>query len=998
MPAHTPLMSWRSESDARADRQSSAVLCLDGTAEEAWRFSLFGSVEAVPETWPDECPDMQSIVVPGHWQLQGYDHPIYTNVRYPFPRRPPVVPDENPVGCYQRVFSLPRDWPAEQQIRVIFEGVDSAFHLWCNEHWVGFSQDSRLPAEFDLTEYLRQGENVLSVLVMRFCDGSYLEGQDMWNLSGIYRSVTLLAKPPSRIVDLRVTAGLDARYLDGRLDLQIDVEHGQDCQIAVKLYCQDASVSEPILQEVHPLGTRQIDEKGGYADRSLLSLPVHAPKQWSAECPNLYRLTLSLLDADGSLIECEACDVGFRKVEIISGQLCVNGQPLLVRGVNKHEHDPRTGHHETLEQVARDLQLMKQNNFNAVRCSHYPHQSGFYRLCDQLGLYVVDEANIETHGVTPMGRLADSPAWSGAFLERMVRMVSRDFNHPSIILWSLGNESGYGAAHDAMYHWVRKVDPSRPVQYEGGGADTPVTDIICPMYARTHMDMQQGEDLGPKRSLLNWLNVEGEGRPVILCEYAHAMGNSLGNFADYWKVFRENPRLQGGFIWDWVDQGLEKTGDNGVRFWAYGGDFGDQINDRQFCINGLVFPDRSPHPTLYEAKRCQQPFIATLDHQLLRVVSEYLFRRCDNELLHWQLVDANTVLASGTSELHLDPMQSIEVPLPEAVCKPTRQCWLNVWIQQIRATAWSAADHEVARWQFEIGAEVRHEAHSTTADVSFMATTEMYEITAGNTQWCINRRSGRLTNWRKSGRELLDSALVDNFLRAPLDNDIGVSEVGRLDPQSWLARWQRAGLFLLEHRCVHVACDPEAKTVVTEHAYYSDAQLRLKSRWHWRFTDDGQAVIKIDVEVEDEMPPLPRVGVSLRLCRAVDDLSWFGRGPHENYPDRIASADKGYWRASLSEMHTPYIFPSENGLRCDVSLLNLGPISVSGRFHFGVSEYGQEQLMSAAHEHELTTEEGLYVYLDGYHMGVGGDDSWTPSTKPEYQLTGKRYTWSFTLA
>ena len=420
-----------------------------------------------------------------------------------------MVPDDNPTGCYERTFTPPLSWLAEQQVRVVFAGVDSAFHLWCNGQWVGYSQDSRLPAEFDLTDYLRAGENVLSVMVMRFCDGSYLEGQDMWNLSGIYRSVSLLAKPLARISDFRVTAALDSHYLHGQLDLQVDVEGARGCRIATALYQGDDAASEPLLRHVYEIGTQQIDEKGAYVDRTYISIPVTEPQPWSAECPNLYRLTVSLLDVDGHIIECEACDVGFRTVEIIRGQLCVNGQPVLIRGVNKHEHDPRTGHYESLESVAEDLRLMKQNNFNAVRCSHYPHQTGFYRLCDRLGLYVVDEANIETHGATPMGRLADHPAWAGAFLERMVRMVSQDFNHPSIILWSLGNESGYGAAHDAMYHWARKVDPSRPVQYEGGGSNTPATDVICPMYARTHADLDQGEDLGPKPSLLNWLRVAG---------------------------------------------------------------------------------------------------------------------------------------------------------------------------------------------------------------------------------------------------------------------------------------------------------------------------------------------------------------------------------------------------------------------------------------------------------------------------------------------------------
>jgi len=997
MPAHVPLASWRNESDARNDRPSEAVLSLDGSTEASWQFKLFNSVQAVPDSWPARGIDMEPIEVPGHWQLQGYDHPIYTNVKYPFPRRPPVVPDDNPTGCYERTFTPPLSWLAEQQVRVVFAGVDSAFHLWCNGQWVGYSQDSRLPAEFDLTDYLRAGENVLSVMVMRFCDGSYLEGQDMWNLSGIYRSVSLLAKPLARISDFRVTAALDSNYLHGQLDLQVDVEGARDCRIATALYQGDDAASEPLLRHVYEIGTQQIDEKGAYVDRTHISIPVTEPQPWSAECPNLYRLTVSLLDVDGHIIECEACDVGFRTIEIIRGQLCVNGQPVLIRGVNKHEHDPRTGHYESLESVAEDLRLMKQNNFNAVRCSHYPHQSGFYRLCDRLGLYVVDEANIETHGATPMGRLADHPAWAGAFLERMVRMVSRDFNHPSIILWSLGNESGYGAAHDAMYHWARKVDPSRPVQYEGGGSNTPATDVICPMYARTHADLDQGEDLGPKPSLLNWLRVAGEQRPVILCEYAHAMGNSLGNFADYWQVFREHPRLQGGFIWDWVDQGLEKVAADGSRFWAYGGDFGDQINDRQFCINGLVFPDRSAHPTLFEAKRCQQPFVAALEGSVLKVTSEYLFRRCDNEQLHWQLIDQRGSIDSGTVELALEPSGSVEIALPEAISSSSEPRWLNVWINQIQATAWSDGDHEVARWQFELGAKTDEMTLSAASAVSIEARADTYKVSAGKTHWTINRHTGRLTSWLKDGTEILHTELADNFLRAPLDNDIGTSEAERMDPNSWLARWQSAGLFALEHRCLQTTVGAGGQTITAEHGYYSNDELLLKSHWLFHFSDDEQARIEINVEVDPALPPLPRVGISMRLAQSADSVAWFGRGPHENYPDRLTSADFGHWRLPLRSMHTPYIFPSENGLRCDVRSLELGPASVAGHFHFSVSKFGQAQLAAALHDHELSAEEGLFVYLDGFHMGVGGDDSWTPSTKPEYLLTESRYAWAFTL-
>jgi beta-galactosidase len=1002
MSAHTPLSSWRDENAAKNDALSDSILSLDGT----WQFALFNSVETVPSSWPSELPDMQDLQVPGHWQLQGFDHPIYTNVQFPFPCTPPVVPQANPTGCYQRKFSIPDSWSKEDQVRVIFDGVDSAFHLWCNNHWVGYSQDSRLAAEFDLSKVIACGQNTLSVLVLRHCDGSYMEDQDMWNLSGIYRSVRLLRKPHSRMTDLRVTATLDDRYEDGLLKLEVQTEHAEDCSIALALYAANDLAGAALLEQVHSVGTGHIDEKGAYTDRCHLSIPVHSPKHWSAECPNLYRLTVTLLDAKQQPIESEAYDVGFRSVDIIAGQLCVNGQPLLVRGVNKHEHDPATGHTESLALVEQDLRLMKQNNFNAVRCSHYPHQPGLYRLCDRLGLYVVDEANIETHGVTPMSRLANDPMWANAFLERMVRMVSRDFNHACIILWSLGNESGYGAVHDAMYQWTKRIDPSRPIQYEGGGSDTYATDIICPMYARTDSETLQHPDLGNKPSLNKWVGFADEERPIILCEYAHAMGNSLGNFSDYWDMFREHRRVQGGFIWDWVDQGLNKTTAEGVPYWAYGGDFGDEINDRQFCINGLVFPDRTPHPTLFEAKRCQQPFTARLHikHDVaVTITSELLFRASNNECLHWEFVTQSPNLAKNSFgqdsiALELAPATACKIQLTKAAPAVTEPCWLNLWITQVDQTDWSDAGHEVARWQFMLPSQLDVQPKLIAEPIAINDCATGYEVIAGPNTWQLNRNSGLIDSWTKNGKEQLIEPLIDNFFRAPLDNDIGTSQAYHVDKHSWLSRWQEAGIFNLQHRCLDIRVDHKAGLLEVDHGHYHEDKLQIKTCWQHKFTLDGAMTVAIEVQVNGDMPPIPRVGASFRSNQITEDINWFGRGPHENYPDRLMSADFGQWQQPVNAMHTNYIFPSENGLRCDVSTLNIGDLCITGHFNFSVSQYGQAQLAAARHTHDLTVAEGLYVYIDGYHMGVGGDDSWTPSVKPAFRLDASHYQWQFSLS
>lgn len=995
MPAHAPLSSWRCEAAARADEISPAVLMLDGQ----WQFELFAQPEDVPDDWPAQQGSVESISVPGHWQLQGFDRPIYTNVQYPFPCNPPRVPEENPTGCYQRTFALSEQWLKHERVRVVFEGVDSAFHLWCNGHWIGYSQDSRLPAEFDVTDQLHPGDNTLKVVVIRFSDGSYLEDQDMWNLSGIFRSVWLLKKPDQHIVDFQVTAGLDDRYEHGVLDLKVTTHHADDCRLQFALYDLDELAISLLGDISHSMGTLQIDEKGAYANRCQLSLPVYLPKPWSAERPALYRLTVTLLDASGCVVDAEACDVGFRNVDIISGQLCLNGKPLMIRGVNKHEHDPITGHYESLLQVEQDLKLMKRNNFNAVRCSHYPHQRGFYRLCNRLGLYVVDEANIETHGMTPMGALADDPAWAGAFLQRMTRMVQRDFNHPSIILWSLGNESGYGAAHDAMYQWTKRADPSRPVQYEGGGSATPATDIICPMYARTDSDLSQGPGLLPKPGLIKWAGLGDENRPIILCEYAHAMGNSLGNFDDYWQSFRQHPRLQGGFIWDWVDQGLDITDVKGNRGWGYGGDFGDVPNDEQFCINGLVFPDRTPHPTLAEAKRCQQPFTARLsvrDGISVVVTSEHLFYTTENERLHWQHWDGSGELDFGACNLALAAGESQRINLPGVNASSAAKSWLNVWVNQTSATHWSEVDHEVARWQFCFEGEPR--AYVSVRDAACISDGgKGLRIQAGKSEWLIDKQTGWLQQWTKDGEERLRGALTDNFLRAPLDNDGGAKESGRMHPRSWIARWQGAGLFRLQSRCLGMTTDLRAGEVVVEHGHFNEDSLLIRTQWTHRFSLDGGMDVKIQVRIAPGLPPLPRVGAQLQFNHAAESVSWFGRGPHENYPDRLASADIGRWQKSIGDMHTDYIFPSENGLRCDTTHLQIADVAVSGHFHFSVSPYGLDQLTDAKHHYELSPDEGLYLYLDGHHMGVGGDDSWTPSTKPKYLLDASSYEWSFSL-
>ena len=1000
LPAHTPQASWRHLDAARADQPSDSILSLNGD----WNFIYFKAPDQVPEQWlQQDLGDCQSIPVPSNWQMHGYDIPIYTNIKYPFPCDPPFVPKENPTGCYSTFFEVNSDWLASGQTRVIFDGVNSAFYLWCNGLWVGYSQDSRLPAEFDLTPYLKEGKNRLCVMVLRWCDGNYLEDQDMWRMSGIFRDVSLLHKPETRIAQVLVRPQLDACYRDAELFVQVDVTGDVAThQLVVRLFDGEHEV----LTSQQAIGTSVIDEKGSYHDRCHFRLPVREPKLWSAETPNLYRVVIALQKNDGSLVEAEAYDVGFRSVEIKDGLLLVNGKAVLIRGANRHEFHPERGQAVRPEDMLLDVQLMKRYNFNAVRTSHYPNHPYWYKLCDRLGLYVVDEANIETHGMTPMSRLSDDPVWTNAFMERVTRMVSRDFNHSSIIIWSLGNESGHGATQDGMYHWIKGFDPSRPVQYEGGGANTAATDIVCPMYAR--VDQDQPFPAVPKWAIKKWIGMPGENRPLILCEYAHAMNNSLGGFHRYWQAFRQYPRLQGGFIWDFVDQGISRLSAEGTPYWAYGGDFGDTPNDRQFCLNGVFFPDRTPHPSLYEVQKAQQFFsfrLVSTTPLVIEVESEYLFRSTDNELLRWQIADVSGIKAAGQFNLSLAPNEKQQITLADSLPLTTEgaEPWLDVSVHLAATTPWAEAGWQVAKEQWPLPRHLSLVAMAATragVPATLDQTEQSIVVTHGSQQWTFDKASGLLTGWEIEQSALLLSPVEAQFTRAPIDNDIGASEADHVDPNAWIARWEAAGLNRLESRCLKITAftGSDGVMVNTHLGYYVDDEMVILAQYRHHFNNHGACQLNVTTDVAEGLPSLARIGLAFHLDDEVSQISWFGRGPHENYPDRQTSAHIGYWQLPLDQMHTPYIFPCENGLRCDTRSLTVGCLTVEGSFHFNVGRYSRAQLRDTKYEYQLKPEKGIYLNLDGYHMGIGGDDSWSPSVHEDDLLKAGRYHYQLSFA
>lgn len=1011
---HSPHHGYKTLEDALHNANAQKYL-LNGE----WDFCLFDAPEQVPENLlaatlsAEEQAKWQPIVVPSNWQLKGYDKPIYCNVKYPFPVNPPIAPSENPTGCYRTTFSVTKA-QLSQRNHIVFEGVNSAFHLWCNGEYVGYSQDSRLPAEFDVSNLLVEGENRLATMVIRWSDGSYLEDQDMWWLSGIFRDVSLITKPRQHIQDVFVTPTLDACYRDATVSVRTSIKAQLRCKVGIQLFDGDTAVTEQIVTGTN---NKRVDEKGGWDDVVFQTLEVKEPKHWTAETPYLYRIVVSLIDDSGNVIDREAYNVGFRNVEMKNGQLLVNGKAVLIRGVNRHEHHQAKGHAINEDDMLEDIKLLKQNNFNAVRTAHYPNHPRWYELCDEYGLYVVDEANIETHGMFPMGRLSRDPLWAGAYMARFTQMVERDKNHPSIIIWSLGNECGHGPTHDAMYGWAKSFDPSRPVQYEGGGADTTATDIIAPMYARVDTDVE--DDAVPKWAIKKWLSLPGENRPVILCEYAHAMGNSLGSFDEYWKAFKDYPRLQGGFIWDWVDQGLTKHTDSGDAFWAYGGDFGDTDNDRQFCINGLLFPDRTPHPHLFEAKYCQQHLSFSLteetDKWQLSVKSDYLFRHTDNELLRWQVLENGKPIIEGECPIYVAPQQAQTVSIaPEISFKAGALYHLNIDVVLANDCAWAKAGHVIDTAQLALAnksglipfvstANVANE--NAESGVSVKAENTTLLVSVKNNVFSFNSESGLLTSWLHEDSETLSAPLEDNFFRAPLDNDIGVSEVDNPDPNAWESRWRRAGIGKWDRICTSVDVEQSTFDVRITSLFEYHYNDKLIAATKWVYTINHQAVLTVEVEVllDDSLPPMPRIGLQAAVPAPRSNeqermrVTWQGLGPFENYPDRKAAARFGEHSLSIADMQTHYIFPTDNGLRSDCKQLDISGLRVNGQFCFSVSEYGQAQLDTAKHTSDLMPQDCVFVYIDHAHMGVGGDDSWSPSTHKAFLIEEKCYRYSVTF-
>ena len=981
-----------------------------------WKFALMdrpesASAEFSKPTFDDSQWD--DVAVPGNWTMQGFDRPHYTNVQMPFPHRPPHVPEENPTGLYRTTFTIPRKWN-NRRIVIHFGGAESVLYVYVNGQPVGLSKDSRLPAEFDVTPFVKSGKNLLSCMVIRWSDASFVEDQDHWWMAGIYREVFLYATPLTRIEDVFVRGDLEDDYRNGVLSIRGRVEFASGAQpgwtVQIRLVDQKG---KDVFRKPAEVSVGVVENPYGKQWANLqFERHVPSPRRWSAEEPNLYTVLLTLVDPRGKAVECVRQRIGFRRVESKDRQLLINGKPVLIKGVNRHEHDDTAGKTVSRETMIADIKLMKQFNFNAVRPSHYPNDSMWYDLCDEYGLYLIDEANIEAHAY--INELCDDPRYALAFLERGRRMVLRDKNHPSVIMWSLGNESGYGNNHDALAGWIRGYDPSRPLHYEGAirlgwrqrkwiaGRGVPgvrVSDIVCPMYPAVD-------------AIVEWAKHTRDPRPLIMCEYSHAMGNSNGNLREYWDAIESHHGLQGGFIWDWVDQGLRKVDEKGRSYWAYGGDFGDEPNDRNFCVNGLIWPDRTPHPAMNEFKKIAQPVAVNaknLHGGVFELVNKHDFINLRWLKGTWEMtVDGQVVQKGKLPVLNLGPGERMEVSLPLKTppMRQGRECFLNFCFVTAREMPWAPKGHEVAWEQFAMPytSMARRTAPSAAGMLRLEQTREEAIIHGGNFEIRIDKEAGRLCSVSVGDRELITAGPRLNVWRAATDNDGIKAWTGQAGKP--LGRWLAAGLDNVALRTKKVVAEKSGSFVIVtlEHVGSCAASERAFLHTHvCTIAPSGEIFIENTVVADSALPSLPRIGVIMSLSAGLENLTWFGRGPHESYCDRKAGAKVGLYRSTVSDQYVPYILPQEHGNKTDVRWIQLTDDAGTGLkivapdlMECSASHFTPHDLFAAFHTNELAQRDEVVVTIDHRQRGLG-TGSCGPQTLPKYEVNPGTYQFRYAL-
>ncbi len=1028
-PARTAFIAYGSQSGDRS-------MSLNGVWKFHWSPTPEGRIaDFYTENFNDK--SWGGFPVPANWEINGYGTPIYVSSGYPFRIDPPrvtSVPKENytafkernPVGQYRRTFVLPATWKAEGQTFLRFEGVQSAFYLWINGKRVGYSQGSMEPSEFNVTNYLRSGENKLAVEVYKYCDGSYLEDQDMWRMGGIQRDITLYHTPDVRITDVAVRTVLDKKYENA--SLEIDPKFSVFGSATVTGYKVRATIEGLVNVTADVSDILNLDHKAALMNEwnpqrgprkfGRLKAEIRNPLKWTAETPNLYTLLISLEDASGKVIERVSQRIGFRSVEISNGQMLVNGKPIRLRGVNRHEHDPQTGKVMTEKRMLQDILLMKQANINAVRTCHYPNVTRWYELCDSLGLYVMDEADIEEHGLR--GGLAADPEWAAAFLDRAIRMAERDKNHPSVIMWSLGNEAGYGPNFAANSSWLKDFDPTRPIHYEGaqglnGEPDPSTVDVISRFYPRVEQEYlnpgvktDKGEAERPENArwerLLDIARRTNDTRPVMTSEYAHVMGNAGGNLQDYWDEMYSNKRMLGGFIWEWADESLYKTLSNGKTQVSYGGDFGDVPNLKAFCIKGVVTGERELTPKYWEVKKVYQPVAISKQDDKLLIINRNNHIDLSSYRCVWTLtVDGKETEKGEINSPKVQPGDSILLPVPLSLRRGVRgevDVRLKVAFVLKADCVWAKKGHEVAWEQFCI-----HEAALASSEISNKGKLKISEannslaVSGSGFSAVWNTKTGTMKSLVYAGTEVLaksagfENQPVIQAFRAPTDNDKGFG--------SWIAKdWKAQRLdspSVAVDSVIHfIRKDGALVLQVYKTNWYKSGKISTKTSY--TVSSNGQIDLECRFNPTGTLPELPRLGIALALNPDFENYSWYGQGPWENYPDRKSSTTVGLWKSTVTGQAFDYPRPQETGNREDIRYLVLNNKKGQGirvealekRFSASAIHYAVNDLANEAHQCNLIPRKEVILSLDCAALGLG-NSSCGPGVLKKYAIEKKEH-------
>ncbi|MCM8709489.1 DUF4981 domain-containing protein [Clostridium sp. SYSU_GA19001] len=1003
MDAHATLMPFDSIEEALEGNRfnSKHYLCLNGM----WKFSFAENPEKRIKNFYENDFDTSSwaeIKVPSHWQMQGYDYPQYTNKIYPWYGKenikPPIAPTAyNPVGSYVRNFTIPEGWEGKP-VYIRFQGVESAFYLWVNGEFVGYSEDTFTPSEFDITPYLLKGENKLAVEVYRWCDASWLEDQDFWRLSGIFRDVYLYSTPEVHIYDFSAIPDLDEIYKNATLTVKaklINYYNKSVDGLSLEGMLYD-KLKNKVLNEPMKIN---VDLNNKFEYKVETSAFVENPLKWSAENPNLYTLVLSLKDSTGNIIETVSCRIGFRKFEIKDGLMKINGKRILFKGVNRHEFSHIDGRAVSYEDMLYDIKLMKKFNINAVRTSHYPNNELWYDLCDEYGLYVIDETNLETHGMWEMGHYKEEeiipgshPEWTGAVLDRCNSMFQRDKNHPSVIIWSLGNESYGGENFIKMHDFLKENDPTRVVHYEGifhNRAFEAASDIESQMYTKPQ-DVEAYALKNPKK-------------PFILCEYSHAMGNSCGNLFKYWQLFRKYSILQGGFVWDWKDQAILTETPEKIEYLAYGGDFGDKPNDGNFCGNGLIFADKSLTPKIYEVKKCYESIHVNevdLKNGIIKIYNEFLFTNLNEYKLLWNVTKNGEIISEGSLDLDIEPQTSkqteINYNLPKNAL-PDEEYILNISFVLKKETLWAEAGHEVAFKQFILPVEYKVEIKAVNyPGISIEDNEDKLNIIGSNFTVVFDKLKGEIVSYKFENIELLKEGIRPNFWRAVTDNDRGNML------QERCAAWKNAGSL---KQMKKLSIETYSSKVILTAEFILPASSFSLCKLQYEILGNGEIKINETLVPGENLPEIPEVGTLFIMDSVFENLSWYGNGPHENYWDRKESAKIAIYRGKVHEQYVPYLKPQECGNKTEVRWAALVNEEGAGLMILGnpvvelnVLPYSIEELEEADHNYKLPKSNKVVVRVNYKQMGVGGDDSWGSKTHPEFTLyADKHYSFSYTI-